>query len=68
MKNAGLFSSLFIEELRGKVSFDDAAAGRMAILAHSWKVHIFGSAHDLWELFLKQAVSYLEFVPPAKPA
>lgn len=66
MKNAGLFSSLFIKDLREKVSLDDAAQGRMATLTHSWKVHTIGSAHDLWESFLKQAVSYLEFVPPAK--
>lgn len=39
MKNAGMFSTLFIESLRGKVSVDDAASGRMATLAHSLKAY-----------------------------
>jgi hypothetical protein len=66
MKNAGMFSTLFIDSLRGKVSVDDAASGRMATLAHSLKAYSMAGSGDLWEAFLKQAVSYLEFVPPAK--
>jgi len=66
MNNVGMFSTLFIESLRGKVSVDDAASGRMAILAHSLKAYSMVGIGDLWEAFLKQAVSYLEFVPPAK--
>jgi len=66
MKNSGMFSTLFIDSLRGKVSVDDAASGRMATLAHTLKVFFAGSPGELWESFLKQAVSYLEFVPPAK--
>ena len=66
MKNAGMFSTLFIETLRGKVSIDDASSGRMATLTHSLKAYLMGDTGDLWDAFLKQAVSYLEFVPPAK--
>ena len=37
MKNNGLFSSLFIEELKDSVMLDDAAQGRMATLAQTWR-------------------------------
>jgi len=66
MKNNGLFSSLFIEELKGTVSLDDAARGRMATLTHTWRVHEVLTGETVWDSFLKQAVSYLQFVPPAR--
>ena len=67
MKNNGLFSSLFIEELKDSVKLDDAAQGRMATLAQTWRTHNSEDAKSLWESFLKQALSYLEFVPPVNP-
>ncbi|MBN2875936.1 MAG: hypothetical protein JXM71_12635, partial [Spirochaetales bacterium] len=67
MKNVGLFGSLFIEKLKSDSSLDDAAKGRMATLAHSLSVYRSGSTSGVWDSFLKQAVSYLEFVPPPKP-
>ena len=67
MKNNGLFSSLFIEELKDSVKLDDAALGRMATLAQVWRTHERQDAISLWETFLKQALSYLEFVPPTDP-
>jgi hypothetical protein len=64
MKNNGLFSWLFIEELKDVVKLDDAAQGRMATLAQTWRSRNSQDTESLWESFLKQALSYLEFVPP----
>ena len=67
MLNSGLFSSLFIEELKDVVKLDDAAQGRMATLAQTWRSRNSQDIETLWESFLKQALSYLEFVPPGNP-
>ena len=67
MENNGLFSSLFIQELKKSVKLDDAALGRMATLAQTWSTRNIQDADSLWESFLKQALSYLEFVPPTSP-
>ena len=64
MRNSGLFGTLFIEEVADEVSLDDAALGRMATLTQTWGTRNEQDAATLWETFLKQAVSYLEFVPP----
>jgi len=64
MKNKGLFSSLFIEKLKNSVKLDDAAQGRMATLAQTWRTRNIKDTDTLWNSFLKQALSYLEFVPP----
>ena len=67
MKNNGLFSSLFIEGLKKSVKLDDASKGRMATLAQTWHTRSDQDTKSLWESFLKQALSYLEFVPPGSP-
>ncbi len=67
MKNNGLFSSLFIEDLKKSVKLDDTALGRMATLTQTWRTRNTQDAESLWESFLKQALSYLEFVPPVNP-
>jgi Eco57I restriction-modification methylase len=67
MKNNGLFSSLFIDELKDSITLNDAAQGRMATLAQTWHTRNTYDAESLWESFLKQALSYLEFVPPGNP-
>jgi len=67
MKNNGLFSSLFIDELKDIVKLDDSAQGRMATLAQTWRTRNTQDAESLWETFLKQALGYLELVPPSKP-
>jgi hypothetical protein len=66
MKNNGLFSSLFIEKLKGVAALDNAAQGRMASLAQTWRSRNAWDTASLWESFLKQALSYLEFVPPGR--
>jgi len=67
MKNNGLFSSLFIAELKDSVQLDDAARGRMATLTQTWQRRNAQDSASLWESFLKQALGYLEFVPPGPP-
>jgi type I restriction-modification system DNA methylase subunit len=67
MKNNGLFSTLFIEDLKEGVELDDAAKGRMATLAQTWRTRKMDTGESLWDTFLKQAVSYLQFVPPTHP-
>ncbi len=68
MKNQGLFSTLFIEDIQKETELDDMGGGRMTALAQAWQACNRGSADDLWESFVKQAVSYLEFAPRAAPA
>jgi hypothetical protein len=68
MTNNGLFSSLFIESLKTGATLDDAARGRMATLAQTWRARDAGDAATLWDSFMKQAVSYLEFVPSPSPS
>jgi len=66
MKNNGLFSIIFIDSLKQDIQLDDAAKGRMATLAQTWQSHNAESLPTLWDTFMKQALGYLEFVPPAK--
>jgi len=39
----------------------------MATLAQTWRTRSNEDTESLWESFLKQALSYLEFVPPGNP-
>lgn len=68
MKNNGLFCSLFIENLKKGIAPNDAALGRMATLTHAWRNYNTSDGQLLWKSFLKQALSYLEFVPMNRPA
>jgi hypothetical protein len=67
MRNNGLFSALFIEELKSKAALDDNAQGRMATLGQAWHTCSKDNLDELWSSFLKQALGYLEFVPPGGP-
>lgn len=67
MINKGLFSTFFIERIREKVSLDDFAKGRMATLTQTWKMCDRTNTNGLWNTFLKQALSYLQFVPVNTP-
>ena len=64
MINKGLFSTLFIEEIKEQVTLDDVALGRMATLTQTWRSRNDRDTETLWNTFLKQALSYLKFVPP----
>jgi hypothetical protein len=67
MINKGLFSSIFIEDLKERVTLDDAANGRMATLTQTWNVRNARDTESLWETFIKKALGYLEFVPSGGP-
>lgn len=67
MKNDGLFCTLYIEKLKKATALDDAASGRMATLSQTWCTRNAQTADSLWDSFIKQAASYLEFVPPVRP-
>src|SRR5262245_53397285 len=68
MKNQGLFSKIFIEEVRAEVDLEDNGRGRMGTLAQKWQSKEDSSTEKLWNTFLKQAVSYLQFVLPMGPS
>jgi hypothetical protein len=65
MNNHGLFSSFFISEVQDEITLDDLAQGRMATLSQTWRDHDAKNREGLWNTFLKQAVSYIQFVPTA---
>jgi len=64
MRNHGLFSTLFIDKIRSEAKLDDAGQGRMATLGHTWKNCDRTDLKSLWNTYIKQALSYLSFVPP----
>ena len=64
MRNHGLFSTLFIDKIRSEAKLDDAGQGRMATLGHTWKNCDKTDLKSLWNTYIKQALSYLSFVPP----
>ena len=65
MRNHGLFSTLFIDKIRSEAKLDDAGQGRMATLGHTWQNCDRTDLKSLWNTYIKQALSYLSFVPPA---
>ena len=67
MKNQGLFSTLFIEEIRGDIEVDDTARGEMATLAQLWRDRNATNRETLWTSFLQRALSSLQFVAQGKP-
>jgi hypothetical protein len=67
MRNQGLFSTLFIEDVKSGIETTEAAAGRLATLCQTWKNSDLASRDALWGSFVKQAVSYLEFAVQDSP-
>lgn len=67
MRNNGLFSTLFIDKIRSEVELDDAGRGRMATLYHARQNSDRTSLDSIWNSYIKQALSYLSFVPPNHP-
>jgi hypothetical protein len=61
MKNNGLFSTLFIEEIKHLVELDDHGRGRMATLRHASESRDESTSKSLWESVIKQAMGYLQF-------
>jgi hypothetical protein len=63
MTNSGMFSTLFIDEMKAEVSIDEEGRSRLQTLTGAWKRREGETGDSLWKSFLKQAFSYLEFVP-----
>jgi len=64
MENHGLFSTLFIQQIKDQIEFDDAARGRMASAAQTWHGRDASDRQSLWQSFLKPVLGYLEYVSP----
>jgi Eco57I restriction-modification methylase len=62
MKNAGLFSTLFLDEIRDALDTSDDAQGRLVTLSQSWQRRDAASTDALWRSFIKAALGNLGFV------
>lgn len=62
MKNAGLFSTLHLDEVAGAVDATDESQGRLVTLAQSWQGRDASSSGALWSSFVKAALGNLGFV------
>lgn len=67
MINKGLFGKLYINSVQSDLELDDQGEGRMATLSQAWNDRDAASVESLWATFIKRALGYLEFVPPATP-
>ena len=67
VKNAGLFSTLFLDAVRGQVSCADEAQGRFVTLGQSWLRRDAASMASLWTSFVKAALGNLGFVTQDQP-
>jgi hypothetical protein len=66
MINHGLFSTFFIQRVKSEITLDDPTRGRLATLTQTWRDSDNNNRESLWDSFVKQAVSYIQFVPPPK--
>ncbi len=64
MENHGLFSTLFIQQIKNQIELDDSGRGRMASADQTWYGRDASSRQSLWQSFLKPVLGYLEFVSP----
>jgi hypothetical protein len=66
MINNGLFSKLFIDQVRAEVSLGEQGEARFATLTQLWQRRDGGSAEALWKTFVMKALSGLGFNPATK--
>lgn len=67
MKNAGLFSTLFLDEIQGALDTSDDAQGRLVTLSQSYQRRDAASTDALWRSFIKAALGNLGFVVNDQP-
>ena len=67
MKNAGLFSTLFLDEIRAALESSDDAQGRLVTLTQSWQRRDAANTDALWRSFIKTALGNLGFVVQDQP-
>lgn len=62
MKNAGLFSSIFLDSVQQDIACPDDAQGRLVTLSQSWQRRDAADASALWKSFVKAALGNLGFI------
>jgi len=62
MKNAGLFSTIFIDSVQEHITSSDEAQGRLVTLSQSWQRRDASGASPLWNSFIKAALGNLGFI------
>jgi hypothetical protein len=67
VKNAGLFSTLFLDEVENALDSTDDAQGRLVTLSQSWQRRDASSTDGLWRSFIKSALGNLGFVVKDQP-
>jgi hypothetical protein len=67
VKNAGLFSTLFLDEIQGALDTSDDAQGRLVTLSQSYQRRDAASTDALWRSFFKAALGNLGFVVKDQP-
>ena len=67
MRNAGLFSTLFLDEIQRGLACSDDAQGRLVTLSQSWQRRDAASTDTLWRSFIKTALGNLGFVVNDQP-
>ena len=67
MRNAGLSSSLFLDELQRGLACSDDAQGRLVTLSQRWQRRDATSTDTLWRSYIKTALGNLGFVVNDSP-
>ncbi len=67
MRNAGLFSTLFLDAIQQRLACSDDAQGRLVTLSQSWQRRDVASTDTLWRSFIKTALGNLGFVVNDQP-
>ncbi len=67
MRNAGLFSTLFLDEIQRDLTCSDDAQGRLVTLSQSWQRRDAANTDTLWRSFIKTALGNLGFVVNDQP-
>jgi hypothetical protein len=62
MKNAGLFSTIFLDSVQEHITSSDEAQGRLVTLSQSWQRRDASGAGPLWNSFIKAALGNLGFI------
>lgn len=62
MKNAGLFSTIFLDSVQEHITGSDEAQGRLVTLSQSWQRRDASGAGPLWNSFIKAALGNLGFI------
>lgn len=62
MKNAGLFSTIFLDSVKQDIACTDDAQGRLVTLSQSWQRRDASGSNAVWKSFVKAALGNVGFV------